>query len=101
MSTNIPKACREKWTADLAEYRAARSAFLENDSKSEPSLDEVLLERCTVAEAKVLGQRAPDIDAVADKLLVILEQDIWLETTKSTQMQIIIGDLRQFARSAK
>ena len=101
MSTNIPKACREKWTADLAEYRAARSAFLENDSKSEPSLDEVLLERCTVAEAKVLGQRAPDIDAVAEKLLVILEQDIWCDTEEARALQIAIGDLRILARSAK
>ena len=50
---------------------------------------------------KVLGQRAPSIDAIADKLMILWEDDLWLETTKSTQMQMIIGDLRQFARSAK
>ncbi len=101
MSTKIPKSCRENWTADLAEYRAARSAFLKHDSKSDPSSDEVLLERCSIAEAKVLGQRAPDVNAVADKLLIILEQDIWCNSEEARALQIAIGDLRLLARSAK
>ena len=101
MNTNIPMPCREKWTADLAEYRAARSAFLEHDAKADPSLDDVLLERCNVAEAKIIGQRAPDIDAVADKLMIILEQDIWCNSEEARALQIAIGDLRLLARSAK
>ena len=101
MSTNIPKACREKWTADLAEYRAAWTALNKHNDKPDAHMDDGPFERCSIAEAKVLGQRAPDVDAVADKLMIILEQDIWCNSEEARALQIAIGDLRLLARSAK
>ena len=101
MTANLPKASRARFKEDLEEYHALLLALdFHNYEADRQGLDPVF-GRINIAAEKVLGQRAPSIDAIADKLMILWEDDLWLETTKSTQMQIIIGDLRQFARSAK
>ena len=101
MTANLPKASRARFKADLEEYGALRLALDIFNYKGDLQGLDNLNERCTDAEDNVLGQRAPNLDAIADKLMILWEDDIWLETKKATQMQIIIGDLRLFARSAK
>ena len=101
MNTNIPKACREKWTEDLEEYLTLHLSLDFFDYKADPQGLDPVFGRINIAADKVLGQRAPSIDAIADKLMILWEDEIWFETNKATQMQIIIGDLRLFARSAK
>ena len=104
MPKKIPKPNRKNWLDDLAEYRAAVAELngLDNNAhRDDPAKFDAAFDRCEVAEDKVLAQRAPDIDAVADKLMILWDEDVWSENEESTQMQIIIGDLRWLARSSK
>ena len=101
MTVNLPKASRARFKADLEEYLAISLALEVFNYKGDLQGLDDLNERCIVAEDNVLGQRAPNLDAIADKLMILWDDQIWLETKKTTQMQIIIGDLRLFARSAK
>ena len=101
MTTNLPKASRARFKADLEEYLALSLSLDFFDYKADPQSLDPVFGRINIAAEKVLGQRAPSIDAIADKLMILWEDEIWFETNKATQMQIIIGDLRLFARSAK
>lgn len=101
MTANIPKPSRTRFKADLEEYEALRLALDLHNDKDEPHVLDSLFERCQIAEEKVLGQRAPSLDALASKLMILWEDDIWLDTVEATQMQIIVGDLRQFARTMR
>lgn len=101
MATNLPKASRAGFKADLEEYYALRLALDAHNYKGDPQGADPIFKRFNIARQKVLGQRAPNIDGVADKLLILWEEEVWLETEKVTPEQIIVGDLRQFAQSAK
>ena len=101
MTTNLPKASRARFKADLEEYLTLHLSLDFFDYKADPQSLDPVFGRINIAADKVLGQRAPSIDAIADKLMILWEDEIWFETNKATQMQIIIGDLRLFARSAK
>lgn len=102
MSTENPMPIRKIWEHDLAEYRAAVAELNSLDSnahRDDPAKFDAVFDRCEVAEDKVLAQRAPDIDAVADKLMILWDEDVWSENEEGTQMRIIIGDLRRLAWS--
>lgn len=101
MTTNIPKASRAGFKADLEEYYALRLALDAHNYKGDPQGVDPIFKRFNIAKEKVLGQRAPNIDGVANKLLVLWDDEIWLESEKVTPEQIILGDLRLLARSAK
>ena len=101
MATNLPKASRAGFKADLEEYYALRLALDAHNYKGDPQGVDPIFKRFNIAKEKVLGQRSPNIDGVADKLLILWEEEVWLETEKVTPEQIIVGDLRLLARSAK
>ena len=101
MTASIPKASRAGFKADLEEYYALRLALDVHNYKGDPQGADPIFKRFNIATEKVLGQRAPNIDGVADKLLILWDDEIWLETEKVTPEQIIVGDLRLLARSAK
>lgn len=101
MTANLPKASRAKFVADLEEYEALRLALNVHNYKGDPQGADPLFKRFNIAAEKVLDQRAPSIDGVADKLMILWEEDIYLDDHKARQMQIIVGDLRLLARSAK
>ena len=101
MATNLPKASRAGFKADLEEYYALRLALDAHNYKGDPQGVDPIFKRFNNARAKILGQRAPNIDSVADKLLILWEEEVWLQTEKVTPEQIIVGDLRLLARSAK
>ena len=96
-----PKASRARFKADLEEYYALRLALDAHNYKGDPQGVDPIFKRFNIAKEKVLTQRAPNIDSVADKLLVLWDDEIWLESEKVTPEQLIVGDLRLLARSAK
>ena len=101
MSDALPKPSRAGFKADLEEYYALRLALNAHNYKGDPQGADPIFKRFNIAKEKVLGQRAPNIDGVADKLLILWDEDLWLETEKVTFEQLIVGDLRLLARSAK
>ena len=101
MTANIPKASRARFKADLEEYQALRLAVDLHNYKADPQGLDPIFKRCNIAENVVLEQRAPTIDAVVSKLLILWEEELTLEDARGKQKMMIIGDLRQLARSAK
>ena len=85
------------WETDLNNYRAARAAIENHDHRANPDATDALHETAEVAEDKVLGQWAPNIGAIADKLMILWGEDVWSGLEEGEQMRIIVGDLRRFA----
>ncbi len=101
MTDKIPTACPDQWRADLAAFRAAKTALDNHDHKADPAGIDALFDMCAEAEDKLLGQRAPDIDAVADKLMILFDEEVWQEDEEGSQLRIMIGDLRGLARQVR
>lgn len=99
ITTSTPT--RDEWTAKLADYRAAMNALNSLDHKTNPAGLDVLFQRCANAEDELFAVRSPDLDACADKLIVLLHDDVaWAETDEGAKFRDIIGELRQFACQA-
>ena len=93
------KPCRAAWEQDLAAFRAASKKLDMHDHRTHPDDTNALLDACALAEEKVLGQPAPDVNAVADKLSILWSEDLFSELQEGEQMRQIVGDLRRLARA--
>ena len=93
------RASPATWQEDLAAFRAAKAALDAHDHKTHPDDTNTLFDTCALAEEKVLAQPAPDIDAVAEKLLILWDEDVWSELPEGEQFRGIIGDLRRLAEA--
>lgn len=100
MTGGFLKADPEGWKHDLAAYRDARAAIEIHEHKSNPDATDALVDRCHAAEDKVMGQPAPDIPAVVEKLLILWEDGLQSHLDESDQMRMIIGDLRRLSGQA-
>lgn len=87
-----------QWATDLNNFRAARAAIDNHDHRANPDATDALHEVAEEAEDRVLGQWAPNIDAVADKLMILWGEDVWSGLEEGEQMRMIVGDIRRFAR---
>lgn len=101
MTANIPKASRARFKADLEEYYALRLALNAHNYKGDPQGADPIFKRFNIAEEKVLGQHAPDVDGVATQLSILWDDDMWEECADATKKMMIIGNLRRLARLAK
>ena len=86
------------WKLDLKAYRAAQTAIENHDHHADPGATNTLYEAAKKSEDKVLAQPAPDVGAIADKLLILWGEKVWSELEEGEQMRMIVGDLRRFAR---
>ena len=101
MATKFPRPSRARFQQDLEEYQALRLAVDLHNYKADPQGLDPIFKRCNIAEEKVLGQQAPDIDGVASQLSILWEDDMWEECADATKKMMIIGNLRRLARLAK
>jgi len=101
MAAKITKPSRARFKADLEDYRALRLAVDLHNYKADPQGLDPIFKRCNIAEEKVLGQHAPDVDGVATQLSILWEDDMWEECADATKKMMIIGNLRRLARLAK
>ena len=83
------------WQNALAEFKAARAEFEKFASSDDEAKVDAIQYRVEQAEEAVLAQPAPDIAAVAEKLLIIWEDEVCSEIDNGAGKCMVIGDLRR------
>jgi len=88
MTDGYIKADPTAWARAVNELKVARDTVDERSSK-------MGLVRVRRAEQALLNLAAPDLSAVAEKLMIVWQYEIWDETAEGRQLQMIVGDLRR------
>ena len=79
------------------EFESARAACDLCTSTDDPLAADSIFDRFQAAEEALLCQPAPDIEAVIEKLLIIWEHELAIETPDSIPLMTVVGDLRRLA----
>ena len=85
------------WEQAVVEFESARAACNERKRTDDPAASAVIFDRFQAAEEALLGQPAPDFEAVIEKLLIIWEDELAIVTPDSIPLMAVVGDLRRLA----